>query len=155
METSATLKAFSIFLKSERKKDFIEEVINQSHQNKLPAMEQLKGLSELKVYQLFEQGLMLFLDDIVKDRPLEGVIDSLSDWMEKKLGTEIKSLSYTDVISGYQVRKQVMIRFIDAFTNDPLKYIDLVQELTVLMTTIEKATVDFLSKNYTPFARTY
>ena len=153
METSANLKAFSIFLKSERKKDFIEEVIAQSFQNKLPAMEQLKGLSELKVYQLFEQGLMLFLDDIVNDRPMEGVTEALSDWLDKKLATEIKSLSYTDVISGYQVRKQVMIRFIDAFTNDPLKYIDLVQELTVLMANIEKITVEYLTKNYGTFVK--
>ena len=153
MQTSASLKAFSRFLKLEKRKDLIEEVIAQSYQNKLPAMDQLKGLSELKVYQLFEQGLILFLDDIINDRPLEGLVQTLSEWMEKKLATEIKSISYTDVISGYQIRKQVMIRFIDAYTNDPLKYIDLVQELTLIMAGIEKTTVDYLSKNHSPFVK--
>lgn len=153
METSANLKAFSAFLKSEKRKDLIEEVIAQSYHHKLPAMEQLKGLSKLKVYQLFEYGIIIFLDDIINDRPLEGLIQYLSEWMDKKVATEIKSISYTDVISGYQIRKQVMIRFIDSFTSDPLKYIDLVQELTKIMAIIEKTTVDYLTNNYSAFLK--
>lgn len=144
-ETSQELKAFVSFLKAEKLREIIEDVIRLSYEYQLPAMKQLEGVMHETIYNLTSIGLIDFFNDIQEGKPIQGLIKALDDWTNKRIGQEITSLSYNDVVTGYLIRKQVLVKRISSYTDDPMVYINLVRELNNLMAKVEEVTLRVLA----------
>ncbi|HEX8546274.1 MAG TPA: hypothetical protein VF691_04885 [Cytophagaceae bacterium] len=121
--TSKDLKLYISFLKAEKLDEIIPEVIRLSYEYQLPAMKQLEGVRAETIYHLTALGITDFFNDIIEGKPIEGLLRALDDWKNRKVGTEIKSLSYEDIVTGYLIRKQVLIQKIQEYTQDSLLYI--------------------------------
>ena len=129
LKSSESLKRYITFLLEGFLDNFVYTNIKLAHEYKLPVMKQIEGLSEARISNLFEIGIKGFFEDIINDLLLEGVVRNINDWKNKTKATEITSISYNDLIIGYQIRKQALVQYIDYYSSEPQEFIVLLEEL--------------------------
>jgi len=137
VEVSKELMSYITFLKAGKLDEIINDVIRLSYEYKLPAMKQLEGVRPETIYYLTSIGINDFFNDILAEKPIEGLLRALDDWTNKRIGEEISTLTHNDIVTGYLIRKQVLIKKIPEYNTDPIIYINLVQELNNLIAQIE------------------
>ncbi|HEX8547417.1 MAG TPA: hypothetical protein VF691_10685 [Cytophagaceae bacterium] len=141
---SEDLKSYVSFIRRNKIREVISDIIKLSQDLKLPVLKQLAGQSAEKIYQLFHLGVHEFFNDILMENPIEGVKKLLAQWRNKQVASEITSLSIDDIVSSYMIRKQVLVSYINDYSSEPLVYINLVQELNNIVCLAEKAAMDAL-----------
>ena len=110
-------------------------------------MKQIESLSEARISNLFEIGIKGFFEDIINDQLLEGVVRNINDWKNKTKATEITSISYNDLIIGYQIRKQALVQYIDYYSSEPQEFIVLLEELNQIINKIEEFTLQYFRED--------
>lgn len=141
---SGDLKSYVSYLKKNRIREVVLDSIKLSTDMKLPILKQLEGKPQNLVYQLFHLGVDEFFNDILNERPIEGVTKLLAQWKKKQVASEISYITTDDIVSSYMIRKQVMVSYIHEYSSEPLVYINLVQELNNIVCLAEKAAIDSL-----------
>jgi len=144
LSISQDLKSYIAFLKNNKLTEVVNDVIKLTNDFKLPFLKQIKGQPKEVVFQLFHLGINEFFEDILKENPVQGAVKLLLEWKQRRIAKEITSLTDDDIVSSYLIRKQVLISYIHEFSNDPLVYINLVQELNNIICLVEQAALSSL-----------
>ena len=145
LSISAELKTYITFLKNNRLSQVINDTIRLSKDYQLPFLKQLTNQPPDVIHKLFHIFINEFIEDVLTENPIQGVVKLLLEWKDKKIASEITSFTLDDIVSTYLIRKQVLISYIHDYSSDPLIYINLVQELNNIVCLVEQEAINSLA----------
>jgi PAS domain-containing protein len=133
------LKRYGAFLLAHHLQEAAEVNIVLARQIELPILKSFSHLSEQEFLTLVKESLETFLHQLDKQTVLEDAKDALRKWRKDTLPVIPRSrVTATDLVQVYHVRKQLLLSFLNRFTNDVTEASAIAKELDLLFTQVEQ-----------------
>ncbi|MBX9853790.1 MAG: PAS domain S-box protein [Cytophagaceae bacterium] len=124
------LQKYAAFLLQNDLSDFVRQHLQRAHEINLPMLSLFKNYSKEELFELAKKSVIAFLNSIVNNTALEEVKKSTELWKKGQMPDIGKSdIVISDIILTHHLRKESLIKFLEAYTKDLSLYRDIVLEV--------------------------
>jgi hypothetical protein len=96
-----------------------------------------------KVYRLFEDRLLSFLNNILEDEPLKGIEQIIEEWEKTKHNPYCNHhIAFEELIAHYTILKETLTLMLEEYTSDLNKKNHTINELEILDQRIQEYITD-------------
>ncbi|EMR02772.1 Chemotaxis regulator BdlA [Cesiribacter andamanensis AMV16] len=133
------LKRFGAYLLGHHLQEAAEVNLALARQAEMPLLTLFAHLSEQQLLEVVKENLAVFLHHLSEHSALEHALDALHNWRKDSLPTIPRAgVATADLILGYHVRKQVLLSFVERYTQQVPEAVAIARELDLLFAHTEK-----------------